>query len=295
MDNGKVEFKLIKRVKDEKFSVDNLHDYNLLLQVGPKDFQVCVTDPIRSKCLLLEEYRLTGVKNYTDLVEVLTKIYDGHHILMAGFWNGVKVAVKNKKFTLISSSLFVKDHLFEYLSFNCQINPQADKLYYYKHTKTDAITVFAVNRKLVDWFNGLYKNITVQVIHQGSAFIEGILNNDDHSHDKSLFIFADGAVLHLMVGKDRKLEYYNQFTVHSINEALKYILLTMKAFQLDPDRGKVLLWGNIDSNSSFFKALYKFIRNVSFGNKPKYLKFNYAFDEVFDHNYFDLYSLYICD
>jgi hypothetical protein len=35
----------------------------------------------------------------------------------------------------------------------------------------------------------------------------------------------------------------------------------------------------------------KYIRNVSFGNRPRHITFGYLFDEVQDHHFFDLFSI----
>ena len=256
---------------------------------------MCVTDPRRNRCLLIEDFKFELDPNGRHITEILNSIFDNHHLLMAGFWNNIKLSVKNKKFTLISAPLFSKDSLYDYLTLSCPINQDQENLYYYKHHNTDAVNVFAADKELLDWLGSIYKKLNIQVIHQGSAIIEGVLKNDDHSHEKSMFIFVDRGMLHIMVAQNKKLLYYNQFAAKSTNEALRYIFLVMKALRLSQQSSKVLLWGNISGKSALFKALYKYIRNISFGNKPKYLSFNYMFDELYDHQYFDLYSMYLCD
>ena len=288
-------FKLVKRIKDDKFNVDHLHYYYLLLQIGTQNFQMCVADPRKNHCLLIENYQFEKVGNVEELIQVLSKIFENHHLLMAGFWAGVKMAVKNDIFTLVPSSVFVKDSLNQYLALNAVVDEENIQSLYYKHAKSEAINVFGVERKLIDWVFSIYKKIKVQVVHHGSAFIEGILRNDDHTHDKSMFILVEGSHLQVVVTRDKKLLYYNQFTSQKVNDFMKYILLIMRALRLDQNTSKVLVWGDINNESAFFKLLYKYTRNISFGNKPSYLSFNYMFDELHDHQYFDLYSLYLCD
>jgi len=287
--------KLVRKIKDDKFNVDNLHVYNLLLQIGPRDFQLAVTDRETKKCLLLEEYRLAGIKDYDGLVKVLSKVFDEHHLLLAGFWKSVRVSIKNKKFTLVSSPLFSKENLHDYLSLNCTVNLNSDDLYYYEHTKTDAVNIFSANKKLIDWLRNIYPNIDIQILHQGSALIEGVLGNNGHSEDKALYLYIDRSIIHVIVTQELKLKYYNQFTVKNPDEAIKYILLVFKALGLDQKSAKVLVWGTINPKSSFYQLLYKYIKNVSFGNKPQSLEFSYVFDEVQDHQYFDLYSMNLCE
>ena len=56
---------------------------------------------------------------------------------------------------------------------------------------------------------------------------------------------------------------------------------------------QIVLWGYIGKNSMHYHEFYKYIRNVIFGNRPKYLNFGYMFDEVQDHHFFDLYSMHL--
>ena len=48
-------YRLVKRVKDEGFSVDDLHDYELSLLIGTRDFQFSVTSA-ENKVVLFEDY-----------------------------------------------------------------------------------------------------------------------------------------------------------------------------------------------------------------------------------------------
>ena len=202
---------------------------------------MCVADPRKNHCLLLESYQFEKVGNVEELIQVLSKIFENHHLLMAGFWAGVKMAVKNETFTLVPSSVFDKDSLNHYLSLNAEVDEEKIQSLYYKHAKTEAINVFGVERKLIDWIFSIYKKIKVQVVHQGSAFIEGILRNDDHTHDKSMFILVEDRQLQLVVTRNRKLLYYNHFSLQNVNDFMKYVLLIMKALKLDQNTSKVLV------------------------------------------------------
>ena len=53
-------------------------------------------------------------------------------------------------------------------------------------------------------------------------------------------------------------------------------------------------WIALDFESEVEK-LNKYIRNVSFGSKPSYLNFSYQFDEIMDHQYFDVFSIFLCE
>ena len=99
----------------------------------------------------------------------------------------------------------------------------------------------------------------------------------------------------MTVVQDGKLQFYNQYAVRKKEDYLKYIMLVFKEMEMDPKKNALQIWGFIKQNSEEINFLRKFIRNISLGSKPSFLKFGYKFDEVEDHQYFDLMSAYICE
>lgn len=289
------DYKLIKKIKDEKFDVENLHQYNLLLQVGVRDLQITVIDSATNKCLLLEDYILASVGTYGALKELLVSLFEAHHLLMAGFWKKVRVTVKNNKFSLVPSALFVKEATEDYLKLNATYNLERDEIHYYKHIQTDAICVFTVNKGIAQWLRDLYPNSEIGFIHHSSSIIEGAINAAKVNRKDSMYLYIDRFKLHIVTLKNGKLEYYNQFVIKQFSDYIKYIMLAMKGLNKNQKTTEVVLWGYIGKQSTHYNEFYKYIKNISFGDRPDYLKFGYMFDEVQDHHFFDLYSMHLCD
>lgn len=294
MNTATAGYKLIKKVKDAKFNVENLHQYNLLLQIGVRDLQVCIVNSKDNQVVLLEDYVLANAKTYKELKELLAALFDEHHLLMAGFWNLVKISIKNSKFSLVPSSLFVKEALLDYLKLNSKVNPETEEILYYKHIKSKAVSVFAVNKHIYNWVNSLYPNAEVGFIHQSSALIEGVFNFSKTQKKDSLYLYIDRFKLHILSVKNGDLEYYNQFTIKKFDEYIRYVMLVMKGLSKSQKTSEVVLWGYLGKQSPHYNEFYKYIRNISFGERPEYLKYGFVFDEVQDHHYFDLYSMHLC-
>lgn len=295
VENISTNYRLVKKIKDDKFDVEGLHHYDLAIQLSDNDFQLCISDSRSTSCLLLEDYILNDTDSIEELIKTLSQLFENHHLLHAGFWNSVKFIIKNINFTLVPSSLFDKDQLADYLKLSCDVNPDNENIHYYKHIKTDAVAVFSANKKFSDWLSSLYPNSTVHVIHQGNALIEGVLNYEDHDSGKSMYLFTDRNHLSIIITNNRKLEFYNKFPINTTSDYFKYVASAFQLYELDQQHSKVIVWGNINKESPHFKELYKYFKHVSFGYKPKFLRFNYMFDEVDDHQYFDLYNTFLCE
>ena len=266
-----------------------------MVQIGTRDIQIAIVDSATNNCLLLEDYILASVKSYKALKEVLATLFEEHHLLMAGFWKSVRISIKNNKFSLVPSALFVKEALHDYIKLNASVDTETEEILYYKHIKSDAICVFAVHKEIYTWLNSLYPNAEVGFIHQCSALIEGVINFEKTNKKDTMYLYIDRFKLHIITLKHNKLEYYNQFSIKQFNDYIKYIMLVMKGLNKKQKSSDVVLWGYIGKQSPHYNEFYKFIKNISFGDRPDYLNYRYIFDETQDHHFFDLYSIHLCD
>jgi len=288
-------YKLLKKIKDEKFDVDQLHHYTLNLLIGYRDFQVMVVDSKTNRCLLIEDYIISNVSSYSGLVEVFEEIFDNHHILKAGFWSKVMVGIKGNKFALVPDSLFDANLIFDYLKFNSKVSKEHDEFKFYVHKKTKTVNSFAIDKRLYRWLTSLYPGKEITYFHQSSSLIEGTLSQLSSYPDDSIFVYIDRFKLHITASKNGKLEYYNQFYIKQFSDYIKYIMTVLKGLDRDQRTTNTVLWGYLGGQSKHFNEFAKYIKSLSLGERPKAMKFSYLFDDLQDHQYFDLYSVNLLD
>ncbi len=284
-------YKLIKKVKDDRFDEDKLHQYDLLVQLGVKDFQVGIVDTENAHLVFFEDYVLGDIQSHQDFFDLLKNLFDSHQLLQAGFWKQVKVSIKNNKFTQVPSSLFVAEAAADYLKFNAQFDPEKEEILHCSNGIFDAVTVFAVQKSLLTWLRNLYKNTKVSFYHQSTALIEGVMRYSGKEKDNPLYVYVDRFKLHVLSVNHGKLIYYNQFVIKQFPDYIKYIMLVLKGLGMDQTSSRIILWGYIGKNSPHYQEFCKYVRNVVFGSRPDDIKFGYIFDEVQDHHFFDLYSI----
>lgn len=286
-------YKLIKKIKDDRFDEENLHQYELLIQLGVKDLQLAIIDTSDNRLLFFEDYVLGDLGSHQELLILFKGLFDSHPVLQAGFWSGVKVSFKNQKFAHVPASLFVEEAAADYLQLNAQLDADKEVVLFCQNKSLDAITVFAIQKDLHTWLSGLYANTKIQLVHQSTALIEGVLDYSSDNTDSPFYIYVDRFKLHILSAKNGKLLYYNQFVIKQFADYVKYIMLVMKGLSMDQQTSQVVLWGYIGKNSPHYQEFVKYIRNVRFGNRPSHIKFGYLFDEVQDHHFFDLFSIHL--
>lgn len=287
--------KLVKKLKAGSFSFDKLPSYSLCLQVGVRDFQFAVINKQTNSCLVLEDYKLENIKTINSRLEAIRELYDRHPILTATQWDSIKLSFKTHKFTLVPSAHFLPEVSSDYLALNSEIKTKIEDVYYYKHISSSAVNIFAADKRVIQWARGIYPGKNIQILHQGSAFIEGIITYNDHSHEQTLFTYFDRGILHIAVTLKQKLLFYNQFAARTNEDFLKYILLVFKELQLSPKKNNLVVWGFLKNDAPQIEFLKKYIRNISYGEKPSYLKPTRGFEELENHRYFDLYSIFLCE
>lgn len=291
MQSAALNYKLIKKIKDERFDVDHIDQYILLIHVGTRDLQVGVVDSADNRMLLLEDFVFPSLSSHNELHQILEQLFDEHSLLKAGFWNKIKISIKNNKFVQVPEALFVEESQSEYLRFNAQVDSVNEEVLSVINPRSKAATVFTFPRDLKDWFISLYPESRPIFLHQSAVLIEGVTRVSEHRNDLPLYIFVDRFRLHILYAKQGKLIYYNQFLIKQFSEYIKYIMLVMKTLNLSQESSQIVLWGYIGKNSPHYNEFYKYIKNVVFGYRPKHAKFGYMFDEVQEHHFFDLYSM----
>lgn len=295
MQTTALQYKLIKKIKDERFDEEFLHDYHLLINIGTRDFQLLVVNPADNTVLLLEDFVLPNLTSHEELLHLLDQLFDSHALLKAGFWKKIKISFKNQKFVQVPLALFAEEALTEYIRFNAHIDPSKEDFIASPNTLAKAMTVFAVNKDLKAWVDRVYPNNPPIFTHQSAALIEGVMHFAKNRKDNPLYVYVDRFKLHIIACRDRKLIYYNQFAIKQFSDYVKYIMLVMNSLNMDQHSSQVVLWGYIGKNSPHYHEFYKYISNVTFGGRPDKLKFSYIFDEVQEHHFFDLYSLHLID
>ncbi|TAH26309.1 MAG: DUF3822 family protein [Cytophagales bacterium] len=289
-------YKLNKKIKDDTFSVDNIADYCLSLQISPNLFRVCVTDSMRNRCLLLEDYQFNHIQDADQLIALLNDIYDDHHLLQAGYWKNVKLALKTPNFSVVPNELFDQEFAKDYLSLNCSIlSDSSDEVLYYKQHSVDAVNIFSVNKKIISFFEAAYLGKKLKVVHHTSSLIEGIMVQHTSKNLKEMYVFVEKDQLTVVLKTNRNLEFCNTFYFTTPEDFVYYVMFVAEQMKFNPEKDEVIVWGDLMPDSPLLKKLRLYMCHIKFGNKPNSLYFGYNFDELMDHNFFDLYNLHLCE
>ncbi len=282
-------FRILKKIKDPKFEIDRLEVYSLSLYLGNADFQVLIIDTEINRCVLLEDYVFDPNLNDEEKTAAIKFIFDDHHLLLANFWKSIALIIKNKVFSFVPITLFNEDKIDSYLKLNAAFNPTQEEVMLTSHNQQGFVNVFCVPKSIVELTSKNYRGKKINYIHQSSTLINGVVSISKLGQN-DIVIYIDRFGLHVIIANTKKLIFYNQYEIKKFDDYIKFIKLVANELNLNLKQERITLYGFLGKNTLHFKKLKEALPQLTLGNRPENLKFGYVFDEVLDHQYFDLFS-----
>lgn len=288
-------YRLSHKIQDEAFSISQAGNCNLYVTVSPTVIRLAVADMERNKFVVLEDYELISVFTALQAAEQLSLIALDNPLLQGAKWHTVRVGVNNQHFTLVPETLFDHVHKQDYLRLNSDLHADNEQVHYYRHSNMEAVNIFAVENALLEKVEVLFPDADVQFVHQTSSLIKGVMHQARRSKDKSIYIFVERNYVTILVVSDSGLQFCNLFHYLSPEDFIYYIVFVMQEQKLNPEQETIHVWGDVTHDSALFNILQKYIRSVKLGSKPEDISFSYKFDNLFEHRYFEVYSLHLCE
>ncbi|WP_439882383.1 DUF3822 family protein [Pontibacter sp. MBLB2868] len=288
-------FRLSHKIQDEAFELSQAGDCNLYLSLGQKSIRLAIVDLKRNKFVVLEDYELITVFSAVQVAEQLRLIASDNPLFKAVRWNSVRVSVSNTHFTLVPETLYDAAHKADYLRLHSQVDQQRDVVLAYSHSGIEAVNIFSVDVVLWQALQDIFPEQPVHFVHLTSALIRSVLHQVGRNTERQLCAFVERNYVTVLVVSPSGLEFCNTFHYLSPEDFIYYIIFVMQEQKLNPDRDAITVWGDITHDSTLFSTLQKYIRNIKLGKKPSDVEYSYKFHDLFEHRYFELYSLHLCE
>lgn len=293
METQDTSFKTIISVKSENFDLDAIADYQLLLSIGEDALRIAVTDINTKYLLYAEDYQFpSNLLQSNELIAGLSRIFESHLFLKANFWHGITVSFRKSLFTLVPNEHFEEKAVLKYLKLTGEIPAETVCITTEQQT-IDARNLFVADKEIINWLQDIvYPSCKIKFIHQTSALIEGIFQNNSGTYPVQMHVQVEKDHLVIIVNRNRVLELCNIFQYQSAQDFIYYVLFIIDELRLDPRTCKLNLYGQINTNSAIFELIHKYIQEISMSKEaPKKINFGASFDNFPFYKYFDLLSM----
>lgn len=295
MNTTHTHFRLSHKIQDEAFDLSQASNCNLYLSLGHKSVRAAVVDLNRNKFVVLEDFELLTVFTPVQVAEQLQLIAADNPLFQVKNWKNIRVSVSNTQFTLVPETLYDEAHKEDYLRLHSQVNPQHDVVLSHNHSGLEAVNIFSVDVAIHDAVKEVFPEQSVQLVHLTSSLIRSILHQVGRNESRQICAFVERNYVTVLIVSQSGLEFCNTFHYLSPEDFIYYIIFVMQEQKLNPEQESITVWGDITHDSTLFSTLQKYIRQVKFGKKPSDLEYSYKFHDLFEHRYFELYSLHLCE
>lgn len=288
-------FRLSHKIQDEGFTLSAASRCHLYVSFAQKSIRLAVVDLERNKFVALEDYELITVFTPAQAAEQLRLIARENALLQEQGWQTIRIAISNQHFTLVPETLYDPAHQQDYLRLHSNLNPQLDDVLSYRHSSLEAVNIFAIERVLRETIKDLFPERPIQFVHQTSSLIKSILHMAGRNIPRSMFVFVERGLVTILVADEHGLQFCNIFQYHSPEDFIYYIIFVMQEQKMNPEQETITVWGDITHDASLFTIMQKYIRHIKLGKKLQDVGYSYKFDDLFEHRYFELYSLHLCE
>ena len=229
---------------------------SLIIKLGSYGVTLVVSDNLDN----IIEFNQKEFKEYVEdsyLCENLELFIKESDINISNIIN-VELIVCNKLSSIVPKNLFEEKLSLDYLKFNSKLlkddYPANDMI-----EEIGAVNVYLpyinVNNYLIEKFGSF------NYYHYSTILIKKLIK---HNSSKDLTLYANIELnnFQVLILKNRKLIYYNNFDIKEKEDILYFILFVMEQNKIDCNNDKLLLLGDIHNESDIYKLLIKFINNI---------------------------------
>lgn len=244
-------------------SSNKLNNLELSIQLSLSGLSFCILNKDSNTIIEVKELRFEKRLNPFEVLDELKVLFENESTLNNSFTN-VTIVHNNDLSTLVPEALFNKNHVADYLKFNSKIL-KSDFIAYDSILENSSVNVYVpyinINNYIYDKFG------TFIFKHISSVLIDSILRIEKASTTPKVYIHVSLNHFEIIIIKEGKLELYNTFVYNSKEDFIYYILFTAEQLNLNPETLNLVFIGDITEDDEIYNIAYKYIRNISFGNR----------------------------
>lgn len=244
---------------DTAQSTENNTHRKLSIQAGLNGLSFCVTDTIDHRIVAFEKVKLPeDATPYTLLKELKARL-DGIDQPGRNF-SEVMVIHKNNMFSLVPRALFHKGELANYLKFNAKIMA-SDLLAHDEIPNQDLINVYIPYTNINNYIFELFGEFEFR--HSGTVLISALLGQGRPPVEPVCYLQVAEREMEMMVVRDKKLCFYNQFEYTGPEDFVYYLLFSLEQLGIAPEKVQLKMFGAIEEGDPVFELCHRYLGQVS--------------------------------
>jgi hypothetical protein len=264
--------------------------YYLSLQLGRDALYAAILDLKSNTYIGVEEHIFEGLQNVFQLQTEFERCYNSSSLLQAQF-EKVNVGIINEYATIVPDALFDEERKTQYFEFTQErqedyaisddnlINLKARNIFAIPHVVREAVAA---------------KFPQASIKHASTSIIDGLSLKYKQDEGEVVAIHVQYSHFEILYFKNGMLQYFNSFNYTTAEDFIYYTLFAFEQLGINTEKIQVEVLGEIDQDSGAYNLLFKYVRNVSLGNRPKVLNYSTALDTLSGSYYYNLFQQFLC-
>ncbi|MFV0530485.1 MAG: DUF3822 family protein [Flavobacteriales bacterium] len=195
------------------------------------------------------------IQNYIDVLIKSVKEEKTEH------FSKIRLLFSNKLFTLIPNEIYNENRISDYIEFNSFLLPN-DPIESKLIQELDIQFLYSYLEPVEIEIKRLFLEKEIEVLHSGISLIQQL---NAFSSEIAFFAWFNFSSIELLYFKNQKLIFYNYFDTYSKEDIIYYILFTAQQLNMDVNKERLHLLGNIENHSETIVMMKKYIRHVKIG------------------------------
>ena len=267
-----------------------LDQLKLNLQLSKNYLFASHFDQTNKQYVSLEEYYLGSHESWFMMQEYAARILK--KLAHSNGNNTASVSLIDNNYALVPLALFDEKQLPTYLNFNTQ-SLQDEKLIYRFDVleSQQAAIVYAVPTSLNRMIEAHVSNFNWS--HFAFPLLESIFLTV--KQEAELYLHIQYNRFDVVYVENKQLKFFNSFNYQSVEDLIYFLLYVMEQLNLDRESIPVQLIGEFDEKSAIYEILFKYIRNVSIGERPQAVNYSQVISSLPQQQYYTLFNQYLCE
>jgi len=248
----------------QKNNIQEITHKELSIQISLSGLSFCILNRKTNTIVYLKTFPATSKKTPFQILDKLQILFKEESVFDQKF-DEINVIYVNELSTLVPKALFKEELLADYLKFNSKIL-KTDFISYDEIKPIEAINVYVPYVNINNYIYERFGSFTYK--HFSTVLIESLKKiEDDSIINQKVYINVGDLHFEIISFTKGKLVLYNTFVYTTKEDFIYYLLFTIEQLRLNPEVLELIFLGEISETNPLYKIAYKYIRNISFGQR----------------------------
>lgn len=248
----------------------NLTNLELSIQISLSGLSFCIFQRDTHTIVKIKDVRFKKKVNPLDVLDKLKHVFNTES-LAENTYDAITIIHDNELSTLVPKPLFNENCIADYLKFNSKILA-SDFITYDELVINDSINVYVPYININNFIYDQFGAFTFK--HVSTVLIENILYIEKNASSPKVYVNISDSYFETVIVDKAKLILYNTFDYNTPEDFIYYILFTTEQLKLNPETYQLVFIGDVTEDDDLYAIAYKYIRNVSFGNRNEHYSYN---------------------